>query len=203
RNMILERPESGVGDLAVIVFERPRDVRGTALLTHANVEPNDDDQWLYLPAIKRVKRISSSNRTGKFVSSEFSYEDLGGQEVEDYDYKWLRDEPCPNMADETCYVVERFPKNAKSGYSKSIVWMDQSHYRLDQVEFYNRRGDFEKLMSFEGYEQYLDQYWRPSKITMDNRQTGKSTDLIWSGYEFRNGLSNRDFDAQRLDKMAR
>ncbi|MEM7525155.1 MAG: MMPL family transporter, partial [Pseudomonadota bacterium] len=89
RNMILERPESGVGDLAVIVFEKPRDVRGTSLLTHANVEPADDDQWLYLPAIKRVKRISSSNRTGKFVSSEFSYEDLGGQEVDDYNYKWL------------------------------------------------------------------------------------------------------------------
>ena len=116
RNMTFERPETSVGDLGIIVFSKPRDIRGTALLTHANVEPSDDDQWLYLPAVKRVKRISSSNRTGKFVSSEFSYEDLGSQEVEDYTYKWLRDEPCPTDASLTCHVTESYPKNPKSGY---------------------------------------------------------------------------------------
>jgi len=76
-NLILERPDPCIGDLGIIVFSRPRDIRGTELLTHANIEPEDDDQWLFLPAVKRVKRISSSNRAGKFVSSEFSYEDLG------------------------------------------------------------------------------------------------------------------------------
>ncbi|MEM1162933.1 MAG: MMPL family transporter, partial [Pseudomonadota bacterium] len=93
KNMTLEREDPAVGDLGVVVFEKPRDIRGTSLLTHANIEPADDDQWLFLPAVKRVKRISSSNRTGKFVSSEFSYEDFGSQEVNDFDYKWLRDEP--------------------------------------------------------------------------------------------------------------
>ena len=202
RNMILEREDAAVGDLAVIVFERPRDVRGTALLTHTNIEPNDDDQWLYLPAIKRVKRISSSNRTGKFVSSEFSYEDLGGQEVDDFTYQWLRDEPCKNLSAQ-CYVVERVPANAKSGYSKQVSWIDQDEYRLDHVEFYNRRGDLEKVLNFEGYQQYLGQYWRADKLSMQNKQTGKSTDLVWSGYEFRVGLEEGDFDAQRLSKMSR
>ncbi|MFN3262331.1 MAG: outer membrane lipoprotein-sorting protein [Pikeienuella sp.] len=202
RNMIKERPQGGVGDLAVIVFDEPRDVKGTGLLTHANIEPADDDQWLYLPAVKRVKRISSSNRTGKFVSSEFSYEDLGGQEVDDFTYKWLRDEPCPNL-DGTCYVSERTPKNSKSGYSKTIVWIDQAEYRLDQVEFYNRRGEFEKVMTFGGYQQYLGKFWRPDTINMQNRQTGKSTELVWSDYVFNAGLEEGDFDAQRLDRMAR
>lgn len=202
RNMIMERPDAGVGDMSVIVFEKPRDVRGTALLTHANVEPEDDDQWLYLPAIKRVKRISSSNRTGKFVSSEFSYEDLGGQEVDDYDYLWLRDEECPNMGG-MCFVVESTPKNSKSGYSKRISWVDQAEYRLDQIEFYNRRGDFEKVMSLSGYEQYKGKFWRASKLSMANKQTGKSTDLIWDGYEFQVGLTDQDFDAQRLSRVAR
>ncbi len=202
RNMIMERPDAGVGDMSVIVFEKPRDVRGTALLTHANVEPNDDDQWLYLPAIKRVKRISSSNRTGKFVSSEFSYEDLGGQEVDDYDYLWLRDEECPNMGG-MCFVVESTPKNAKSGYSKRIAWIDQAEYRIDQIEFYNRRGDFEKVMSATGYQQYKGKFWRADKLSMTNKQTGKSTDLIWDSYAFQVGLSEKDFDAQRLSKVAR
>lgn len=203
RNMTLERPQVGVGDMTVIIFEKPRDVRGTGLLTHANVEPDDDDQWLYLPAIKRVKRISSSNRTGKFVSSEFSFEDLGGQEVDDYAYKWLRDEACPNGAGPMCYVVERTPRNAKSGYKTTIIWIDHDEYRLDQIEFYNRRGDFEKVMKATGYQQYLGQFWRPSKLTMENQQTGKSTDLIWTDYEFQVGLNEKDFDAQRLSKMAR
>ncbi|MEL6794600.1 MAG: outer membrane lipoprotein-sorting protein, partial [Pseudomonadota bacterium] len=202
RNLILEREDAAVGDLAVIVFERPRDVRGTALLTHANVEPNDDDQWLYLPAIKRVKRISSSNRTGKFVSSEFSYEDLGGQEVDDFTYQWLRDEPCKNISGQ-CYVVERVPANAKSGYSKQVSWIDQAEYRLDHVEFYNRRGDLEKVLNFDGYQQYLGQFWRADKLSMQNMQTGKSTDLVWSDYRFRVGLEEGDFDAQRLSKMSR
>lgn len=202
RNMIMERPDAGLGDMSVIVFEKPRDVRGTALLTHANIEPNDDDQWLYLPAIKRVKRISSSNRTGKFVSSEFSYEDLGGQEVDDYNYVWLRDEACPNMGG-TCFVVESTPKNSKSGYSKRVSWIDQAEYRLDQVEFYNRRGDFEKVMSLTGYNQYKGKFWRADKLSMVNQQTGKSTDLVWDDYAFQVGLTDKDFDAQRLSKVAR
>ncbi|MEM7212868.1 MAG: MMPL family transporter, partial [Pseudomonadota bacterium] len=68
KNMTLEREASELGDLGIVVFSKPRDIRGTALLTHANIEPNDDDQWIFLPAVKRVKRIPSSNRTGKFVS---------------------------------------------------------------------------------------------------------------------------------------
>ena len=189
--------------MSITVFSKPRDVRGTALLTHANVEPADDDQWLYLPAVKRVKRISSSNRTGKFVSSEFSFEDLGGQEVDDYTYEWLRDEACPTMAGSQCFVVARFPKNSKSGYSKTISWIDQDEYRLTKAEFYNRRGDLEKTLELTEYQQYLGQYWRPGLMRMDNKQTGKSTDLVWSNYKFRSGLAENDFDSQRLSKAAR
>lgn len=199
----LERPDTGVGDMATIVFSEPRDIRGTALLTHANVEPDDDDQWLYLPAVKRVKRISSSNRTGKFVASEFSYEDLGSQEVADYDYKWLRDEPCPTDAALTCHVTESYPKNSKSGYSKRISWTDTAEYRLQAVDFYNRRGDLEKTLTFQGYAEYVGQFWRAAEMKMVNRQTGKSTDLLWRDYRFRSGLSESDFNAQRLSRVAR
>ena len=173
KNLVKERPDANLGDLGVIVFEKPRDIRGTGLLTHANIEPNDDDQWLYLPAVKRVKRISSSNRTGKFVSSEFSYEDLGSQEVNDYTYKWLRDEPCPNEPSLTCFVTESYPKNAKSGYSKRIAWTDAQEYRLMHIEFFNRRGDSEKSLTFNGYQQYLGQYWRAAEMKMINKQTAK------------------------------
>ncbi|MBY8975458.1 outer membrane lipoprotein-sorting protein [Rhodobacteraceae bacterium NNCM2] len=203
RSMVRERPDQNIGDLSVIIFERPRDIKGTSLLTHANVEPTDDDQWLYLPAVKRVKRISSSNRTGKFVSSEFSFEDLGSQEVNDYTYEHLRDEACPTDPSLSCFVVEGRPVNPKSGYAKRVSWMDQDEYRLQRVEFFNRRGDLEKVLTFEGYNQYLGKYWRPAAMHMVNVQTGKETDLLWSDYEFGVDLPESDFDKSRLKLLAR
>ncbi len=202
-NMNLERADPAVGDMGIIVFSRPRDIRGTGLLTHSNIEPADDDQWLYLPAIKRVKRISSSNRTGKFVSSEFSYEDLGSQEVADYDYKWIRDEPCPGQPALTCHVVESYPRNPKSGYSKRVSWIDTAEYRQQRVDFYNRRGDLEKTLTFEGYQAYKGDYWRPAFMRMVNHQTKKETDLLWSDYDFSAGLGESDFDQSRLPRLAR
>ncbi len=204
RGMNLERPaQAGEGDWSVIVFSAPRDIDGTATLTQAKIEPSDDDQWLYLPAVKRVKRISSSNRTGKFVGSEFSFEDLGSQEVEDNTYRWLRDEACPGLPSLSCFVIEGYPKNAKSGYSKRISWVDAQEYRQHKTEFYNRRGDLEKTLSATGHEQYLGKYWRPARLDMVNHQTGKSTTLLQSNYAFRTGLSDGDFNAQRLPRLSR
>ena len=129
----LEMTDPAVGDKSIIVFSEPRDVKGTALLTHTKIEPEDDSQWIFLPAIKRVKRISSSNRTGKFVSSEFSYEDLGSEEVNDNEHIWLKDMPCPTVQNLTCAQVESRPKNARSGYSKRISYTDLDEYRIQKI----------------------------------------------------------------------
>jgi outer membrane lipoprotein-sorting protein len=137
------------------------------------------------------------------VSSEFSYEDLGSQEVDDYTYKWLRDEPCPSQPSLTCFVTESTPKNARSGYSKRIAWTDSTEYRQWKVEFYNRRGDLEKTLTSSGYQQYLGKFWRPAALFMQNVQTGKSTTLNFPQYQFNTGLSEGDFNAQRLPRLAR
>jgi len=79
------------GDKSLTIFDKPRDVQGTALLTFTH-KTGSDDQWLYLPALKRVKRIASNNKSGPFMGSEFAYEDISSQEVEKYTYKYLQDE---------------------------------------------------------------------------------------------------------------
>ena len=79
------------GDKSLTIFDSPKDIKGTAFLSHTH-SLTADDQWLFLPALKRVKRIASANKSGPFVGSEFAYEDLTSQEVEKYTYKWLRDE---------------------------------------------------------------------------------------------------------------
>ena len=146
--------------------------------------------------MKRVKRISSSNRTGKFVSSEFSYEDLGSEEVADNDHIWLEDAACEHDASLTCAAVESRPKNKRSGYSRRVSFIDLDEYRVHRIDFYNRRGDLEKSLRFEDYRQYEGQFWRAHVMIMDNSQTGKSTRLSWGDYSFRQGLTERDFTPQ-------
>jgi len=203
RSTILEAADASEGDRSIITFSEPRDVRGTALLTHSKIEPDDDSQWIFLPAVKRVKRISSSNRTGKFVSSEFSYEDLGSEEVADNDHIWLEDATCEHDAALTCAAVESRPKNKRSGYSRRVSFIDLDEYRVHRIDFYNRRGDLEKSLRFEDYRQYEGQFWRAHVMIMDNSQTGKSTRLAWGDYSFRQGLTERDFTPQGLPKASR
>ena len=185
------------GDRTMFVFDRPRDVKGTAFLVHAH-KNEPDDQWLYLPALKRVKRISSSKQSGSFMGSEFSYEDMGAVEVEKYTHRYLRDEPCGELE---CTVSERIPNSRDSGYSRQLVWLDREELRTMQVQFFDRRDEHLKTLVVEDYEKHLERYWRGGKITMTNHLTGKSTVLLWSDYEFGAGLDVGDFTRTALKRV--
>ena len=186
----------GDGDKSLTIFDHPRDVKGTAFLsfTHAT---KPDDQWLYLPALKRVKRIASANKSGPFMGSEFAFEDLTSQEVEKYTYKWLRDETVNGIA---AVVYERFPQYPHSGYTRQVVWMDAEKYQPLKVEFYDRKNALLKTLEVSGYRQYLNKYWRADKMHMVNHQTGKSTVLSWTNYRFRTGLDASDFNRNALKR---
>ena len=206
RVRVLEVPDDG--DKSMFLFDEPRDVKGTAFLIHGH-KATDDDQWLYLPALRRVKRISSANRSGSFMGSEFAYEDMSAQEVEKYTYRHLRDEPCAQAAGAnaplaeglTCAVSERFPTDAKSGYSRQLVWQDREAARLWKVEYYDRKGDHLKTLSFGNYQQYLGEFWHAHEMGMVNHLTGKSTDLTWSDYQFRTDLDDGDFTQTGLRRI--
>ena len=187
----------GDGDKTLSIFDRPADVKHTAVLTYSHgLEP--DDQWLYLPALKRVKRINSKNKSGPFVGSEFAFEDLGSQEVEKYSYKYLRDEACGEWQ---CYVIERYPEYEYSGYTRQVVWIDQAEYRPVKTEFYDRKDTLLKTLTFSGYQEYIDYYWRPDEMFMENHQTGKTTTLIWSDYKFKTEVAERDFNPNALPRL--
>ncbi len=186
----------GDGDRSLTIFKSPRDIAGTAFLsyTHA-LEP--DDQWLYLPALKRVKRIASANKSGPFVGSEFAYEDLSSSEIEKYAYRWLRDE---TLDGRDTFVIEQRPAYPHSGYTRRVVWLDQQMYQPLKVEFYDRKDSLLKTLTASGYTRHLERYWRPTEMLMVNHQTGKSTTLHWLDYRFGNGLTTRDFDRNTLKR---
>ena len=187
---------SGDGDKSMSIFDTPRDIKGTAFLsfTHAL---KADEQWLFLPALKRIKRISSNNKSGPFMGSEFSYEDLSSQEIEKYTYKYLRDE---KLDGRDCFVIERIPAYKHSGYTRLITWLDKEMYQPLKIEFYDRKKSLLKTLTSSGYKQYEGQYWRPDQMDVVNHLTKKSTTLFWSDYKFKTGLKDRDFDRNSLKR---
>ena len=192
----LEVVDESVGDKSLVVFDNPNDIKGTALLSHANIL-DPDDQWLFLPALKRVKRISSANKSGPFVGSEFAFEDFTALELNKYDYNFLREEQVDGIKMD---VVERTPRYENSGYTRQVSWVDQDVYQVRKVEFYDRRGDLLKTLTLNDYREY-DGVWRSQRMEMVNHQTGKSTDFIYGEYRFDVGLDEGDFVKGRLARL--
>ncbi len=187
----------GDGDKSLTIFDNPKDVKGTAFLNFTH-KTGDDDQWLYLPALKRVKRISSRNKSGSFMGSEFSYEDFSSQEVEKYSYRWIRDEVYEGQE---CFIVELYPVDRKnSGYTKQVTWVDKKEYNTLKIEFYDRKNSHLKTLTFSDYKKYLDKFWRPDRLQMVNHQNGKSTRLEFVDYKFQTGLKDSDFSKNALKR---
>ena len=186
----------GDGDKGLSVFNTPRDIKGTASLTYSHAL-KADEQWLYLPALKRVKRINSKNKSGPFMGSEFAYEDISSQEVEKYTYKYIKDELLDGI---DCFVVERYPAYKHSGYTRQVAWVNKKEYRAEKINFYDRKNTLLKTLTYNGYKQYLNKFWRADTMHMVNHQTGKSTTLNWKNYQFKTGLTDKDFNRNSLKR---
>ncbi|MGP0172640.1 outer membrane lipoprotein-sorting protein [Pseudomonas sp. NCHU5208] len=187
----------GDGDKSVVQFDSPADVRGTALLTHAH--PLDsDDQWQYFPSLRRIKRISSENKSGPFMGSEFAYEDIAGWDLDKFSYRFLDED---EFEGQPVFVLEMTPRYTRSGYTRQVSWLDQQYYRPLKVEYYDRKNALLKTQTFSGYALYLDHYWRAGSMHMVNHQTGKETRLSWTNYRFGNGFGELAFDKSALSHL--
>jgi hypothetical protein len=195
RMQTLEVP--GDGDKSLIVFKVPRDIRGTSLLTYEHIKA-DDNQWLYLPSLKRVKRIASQNKSGSFVGSELSYEDFASNRVEKYTYKYIKQD---DLQGEKCWVVERYPLDENSGYSRQITWVSPANFQVMRIDYYDRKETLLKHAVFSEYKEYEENLWRAHKIEVDNVQTGKKTVLTIEKYSIRTHLEEESFSVRALERQ--
>jgi len=192
----------GEGDRSLILFDAPRDQRGTALLTWNHAQ-GDDDQWLYLPALRRVKKIAARNRSGPFVGSEFAFEDLTAEETSNYRWRYVGERACGERppGGRQCYEVERFPVESWSGYSRQRVFYDVETLRIERIEYYDRRDAHLKTLLSSDWTLHQDRHWRAGYMDMRNHQTGRRTELNWSAHSFGNGLVPDDFSTAALQRL--
>lgn len=180
--MILEKPE---GDKLIVKFQSPAEIKGVAALTHEN-PGSSDDNWLYLPSTKRVRRISGANNTASFQGTEFTYEDLSNTDPREYEWRFLGEEDL-ERGEETVpvYKLDAVPTYGDSGYSHIVVHYSREGWRQERIEYFDKAG---RLLKTRDSSQWLNlhgRFWRPQRIDMTNHQTGKRT-LLEQGNQFLN-----------------
>lgn len=185
--------DGNLPDKTIGIFVEPADVRGTVMLTFEQ-SYGSDEQWLYLPAIKRTKKINAENKSGSFLGTEFSWEDISTSELTKYHYKYVRDEG-------KTWVVERTPVSKFSGYSRELTWVNKDNYQTVKVEYYDKKGEILKTLELGSWKQYLGRYWRPQHFEMVNHQNHKKTILELSSYRFGTGVDKKEFSSLGLDRV--
>lgn len=199
RHMTLANLETpGEGAKTRLLFENPPDVKGTILLSHGR-RTAADEQWIYLPAFKRVKKIAGSTRSSPFMASDFSYEDILSMNprVEKYTYSKM---PSAMLDGLTCFVIDRKPLESGTGYSRQTVWVDTTHYLIRKVDFFAADGSHHKTLTLHDYRLEKEKHWRAREMRMKNVKTGGETILRGSDYVLGSRLNAALFDPTALNK---
>jgi len=196
RTMNMRVLEGEIEDKSLMEFISPSDVKGTKFLSYEHVT-KDDDQWLYLPALKRVKRIASKNKSGSFMGSEFSYEDLNAFNAKKYRYEGEAEEV--DLDGTSMYKMSYIPISKYSGYTKQISWVDTKNFLVHKVEYYDRKKKLLKTAYFKDYK-IIDGIYRIGTIIMKNTQNDKTTKLKWIDEKIKNGLKDKDFHKRHLKR---
>ena len=174
--MVFERPEEG--DKLILKFLSPAEIKGVSALTHEN-PGSSDDNWLYLPANKRVRRISGANNTASFQGTEFTYEDLANLDPREYEWRFYEETTLSRETGEVpVFKLEARPTYADTGYSRLVVYYHREHYRQERVEYYDLAGKHLKTRESGDWRHMHDRFWRQYLLSMDNHQTGKRTTLV-------------------------
>ena len=194
RKLEFKKIEGADGDKSLLTFLYPDDLKGTKLLSF-EVIGSDDKQWLYLPSLKRIKRISSRNKSGSFMASEFSYEDISSQNYKNYSYRGEAEEVTRNGAN--YFKLTRIPIDANSGYSKQIIWVEKESYLARYGEYYDKQDRLLKKIDFSEYK-VIDGIQRIVKINIENVQNGKSSSLTWDEDAIHSGITSGEISKRAL-----
>ena len=199
RVRIIQQFSKDLGDAekSIMFFQSPADVKNTSFMNWSYEEDDkDDDQWIYLPALKKVKRISSDSKSDYFMGSDFTYDDLGDRKLNADNHKLLREE---TINGKQCYVVESTSKDEDYMYSKTITWIDQSTFVGVQKEFYDEDAELLKILTIKKVEKIAG-FYVITHSEMKNVQKNHTTTMILSNVEVNIGISADKFSERMMTR---
>jgi outer membrane lipoprotein-sorting protein len=196
RKVKLWRKSYGENDKSLMRFFEPADVRGSGFLVWEHKDKNDD-QWLYLPALKKVRRISAQEKEQSFMGTDFSYEDLASFKVDDYKHTLLKSE---EIDGDDCFVVQSVPEpGKKKSYRKTISWIRKDIFFTIRVDFYDKNDNLQKKLNVSAVEE-IDGVWTAQRMEMTNIKKNHQTILELENIKYNTGLSNNIFTERNLVK---
>ena len=172
----------------LIIFAEPATVRGTGFLSIN--EDGDETQRLYLPSIGRIQVISASEQGDQFMGSDFTYEDLGDQNPDDYEFQWLE-------TGETHHTI-RATKPDSDQYEFVEFEIQKNSYALETVRYYNESEEMIKRLEAENFEQITNALWSPQKMTMFDLREDRKTELTWKQREINTDIPDWRFTVRGL-----
>jgi outer membrane lipoprotein-sorting protein len=175
-------------------FTTPADVRNTSFMNWSYSDGRADDQWIYLPALKRTKRISSDGKSDYFMGSDFTYDDLGDRHPNQDEHKLLREESIDGKA---CYVVESTPREAGYIYSRTITWVMKDNYIGLKREFYDDGGKLLKVLKIIKYDK-IDGFWTILETEMHNVQKDHRTNMKFTEVQKNKGIPDTMFTERSM-----
>lgn len=186
--------DDGKMEKKIMFFVAPADVKNTSFMNWSYTDGRSDDQWIYLPALKRTKRISSDGKSDNFMGSDFTYDDLGDRHPNQDNHKLLREE---TIEGKDCYVVESTPKEDDYMYSKTITWVMKDNYLGLKREFYDDREKLLKVLTIKKYDK-VDGFWTILETEMHNVQKDHRTNMKFTDVQKNKGISNSKFTERSM-----
>jgi len=190
--MLRKNMGSGGEQRYYMYFHAPPDVKGTTFLVW-KYPAKDDDRWIFIPAIKLVRRIAASDRRSSFVGSDFTYEDISGRDVSDETHTLLRSEA---LEDRPCYVLESRPV-ASADYARRVSWIDSERWIPLKEEYLDGRGQKTRQFSADRVEE-IGGHWTVTRRTMRTLQSGKRTEVTFQEVSYDQSLPDNLFTERSL-----
>ncbi len=197
RSILSLSKDYGEDKKSIMFFQSPANVKGTGFLQYEYENPSkEDNKWLYLPALKKVRRIIGSSKNDYFMGTDFTYDDMGKRAVDEDNHKLLREEEIDSLK---CWVVESIPKDKGYMYSKTIKWIRQDALIPIKVEFYDKQGVLLKILTMQDIRKQ-EGIWTAFKMEMDNIQEKHKTILEIKEINYNIGLKDNLFRVSTLER---
>jgi hypothetical protein len=198
------RGATGTGDRVLLRFQSPNDIKGTGFLVWEHPK-GEDERFLFLPALGRVRRIAGAEKQDSFVGSDLTYEDIGGRELDDYTYAFVQRDAAwtgPDGQAHPAWQLESRAVDRHAQYPRSVSLVRKDNFVLVAADIYNRRDEKEKRYELRRLQQ-IDRIWTAMEVVMTNDAQRTRTELSATQARYNVGLSEADFSRRVLEQGAR